>query len=124
MMFKKLKDWHDEGLFGYYGAGWSDNQKPFEEDKVALWIGSSGSFGGLLKTAQMPFSATFLPYWKSIKGAGTNTFIGGAALFAMSGKPDAENTCTAILLRVPDLAGNPVFLAQVDRLCADHQGRL
>lgn len=95
MMFEKLKSWKDQGYFAYYGPGWNDNQKPFEEDKVALWIGSSGSFGGLQKTAKMPFSATFLPYWSSIKGAGTNSFIGGAALFAMSGKSDAENKCVA-----------------------------
>ncbi|KIQ04744.1 glycerol 3-phosphate ABC transporter substrate-binding protein [Agrobacterium tumefaciens] len=95
MMFDKLKSWKDQGYFAYYGAGWNDNQKPFEENKVALWIGSSGSFGGLQKTAQMPFSATFLPYWGSIKGAGTNSFIGGAALFAMSGKSEAENKCVA-----------------------------
>jgi sn-glycerol 3-phosphate transport system substrate-binding protein len=43
----------------------------------------------------MPFSADFLPYWKSVEGAGTNTFIGGAALFAMAGKPEAENKCSA-----------------------------
>jgi len=95
MMYEKLKAWYDEGYFGYFGAGWSDNQKPFEEDKVALWIGSSGSFGGLQNSAQMPFSASFLPYWNSIEGAGTNSFIGGAALFAMSGKSDEENKCTA-----------------------------
>ncbi|MCO6187342.1 extracellular solute-binding protein [Rhizobium sp. L1K21] len=95
MMYEKLKAWADEGYFGYYGAGWSDNQKVFEENKAALWIGSSGSFGGLQKTAQMPFSATFLPYWNSIDGAGVHSFIGGAALFAMAGKPEAENKCTA-----------------------------
>jgi sn-glycerol 3-phosphate transport system substrate-binding protein len=95
MMFTKLKAWADEGYFGYYGAGWNDNQKLFEEGKAAFWIGSSGSFGGLQKTAQKPFSATFLPYWKSVEGAGTNTFIGGAALFAMSGKSNEENKCTA-----------------------------
>ncbi|MBD8555608.1 extracellular solute-binding protein [Rhizobium sp. CFBP 8762] len=95
MMFNKLKSWKDAGYFGFYGAGWSDNQKMFEENKAALWIGSSGSFGGLQKTAQMPFSADFLPYWKAIDGAGTNTFIGGAALFAMAGKPEAENKCVA-----------------------------
>lgn len=95
MMFEKLKSWADQGYFAYYGAGWNDNQKPFEENKVALWVGSSGSFGGLQKTAQMPFSATFLPYWGSIAGAGTNSFIGGAALFAMSGKPAEENKCVA-----------------------------
>ncbi|GGF94002.1 ABC transporter substrate-binding protein [Rhizobium wenxiniae] len=95
MMFEKLKAWSDAGLYKFYGASWNDNQKPFEEGKVAMWIGSSGSFGGLQKTASMPFSADFLPYWSSIKGAGTNTFIGGAALFAMAGKPEAENKCTA-----------------------------
>ena len=95
MMFTKLKSWADEGYFGYYGAGWADNQKVFEEGKAAFWIGSSGSFGGLQKTAQKPFTADFLPYWASVGGAGTNTFIGGAALFAMSGKSDAENKCTA-----------------------------
>ena len=95
MMFEKLKDWADKGYFGFYGAGWADNQKPFDEGKVAFWIGSSGSFGGLQKTAKMEFSADFLPYWKAVDGAGTNTFIGGAALFAMAGKPDAENKCVA-----------------------------
>ena len=95
MMFEKLKSWADQGYFVYYGAGWNDNQKMFEQNKAALWIGSSGSFGGLTKTAAMPFSADFLPYWGSIEGAGTSSFIGGAALFAMSGKSDAENACVA-----------------------------
>ena len=95
MMFDKLKNWADNGYFGFYGAGWADNQKPFDEGKVAFWIGSSGSFGGLQKTAKMEFSADFLPYWKAVDGAGTNSFIGGAALFAMAGKPDAENKCVA-----------------------------
>ncbi|MBD3786949.1 MAG: extracellular solute-binding protein [Sphingomonadales bacterium] len=94
MMFDKLKDWADKGWYGFYGAGWSDNQKPFEEGKVAFWIGSSGSFGGLSKTATMPFSADFLPYWAAL-GEGTQSFIGGAALFAMAGKPDDQNACTA-----------------------------
>ncbi|WP_138469403.1 extracellular solute-binding protein [Poseidonocella sp. HB161398] len=95
MMFEKLKAWHDEGLFGFYGAGWSDNQAPFEQDKVAMWIGSSGSFGGLQQTAEMPFSAVFMPYWDAIEGAGTNSFIGGAALYAMAGHDEAQNKCTA-----------------------------
>ncbi|WP_027488669.1 extracellular solute-binding protein [Allorhizobium undicola] len=95
MMYDKLKEWKDKGYFAYYGAAWNDNQKVFEEGKAAFWIGSSGSFGGLKKTASVPFSADFLPYWGSIKGAGVHSFIGGAALFAMSGKPEAENKCTA-----------------------------
>ncbi len=94
MMFEKLKDWKDKGLFAYYRAGWNDTRS--HSKKARLLSGSLfGSFGGLQKTATMPISATFLPYWGSIKGAGTNSFIGGAALFAMSGKSEAENKCVA-----------------------------
>lgn len=95
MMFSKLKEWLDEGYFGYYGTGWGDNQSAFENQKVAMWLGSSGSFGGLSKSADFPFSATFLPYWKSITPEPYQTFIGGAALFAMSGKPADQNKATA-----------------------------
>ncbi|TYC80068.1 extracellular solute-binding protein [Stappia sp. BW2] len=93
--FKAAKKWLDEGLFGYYGTGWGDNQTPFNEGKVALWIGSSGSFGGIADTVDFPFSATFLPYWEAVEGANKASFIGGAALFAMSGKPAEENKCVA-----------------------------
>ncbi|WP_417671590.1 extracellular solute-binding protein [Roseibium sp.] len=93
--FKAVKSWLDEGLFGYYGTGWGDNQTPFNEGKVAMWLGSSGSFGGIQKTVKFPFSATFLPFWDAVEGAGTGTFIGGGALFAMAGKADEENKCVA-----------------------------
>ncbi|WP_116082401.1 extracellular solute-binding protein [Tropicimonas sp. IMCC34011] len=95
MMFEKLKEWADAELFGFYGAGWGDNLKPFEDGQSAIWIGSSGSFGGLQQSTDFDFSADFMPYWDAIEGAGTQSFIGGAALFAMSGKSDEENACTA-----------------------------
>ncbi|MBU0862698.1 MAG: extracellular solute-binding protein, partial [Alphaproteobacteria bacterium] len=58
--------------------------------------GSSGSFGGLSKLdLPFDFSATVLPYWESVTTEPKQTFIGGAALFAMSGKSDAENAATA-----------------------------
>ncbi len=59
--FEKLKEWYDAGLFGYYGPGWSDNQQPFETGEVAMWIGSSGSFGGLQKSMSAPFSPPTCP---------------------------------------------------------------
>ena len=96
MMFSKLVEWKSNGNFEWYGTGWGDNQTPFEQGKVALWIGSSGSFGGLKKSATMPFGAVPLPYWQSVAGdEGYQSFIGGAALFAMSGKSDEENKATA-----------------------------
>ncbi|MFQ5623283.1 MAG: extracellular solute-binding protein [Paracoccaceae bacterium] len=95
MHFTKLKGWIDAGLFGYYGTGWGDNQSAFENQEAAMWLGSSGSFGGLLKSADFEFSATQLPYWKSVTDKPYQTFIGGAALFAMSGKADDENRASA-----------------------------
>lgn len=95
MHFKAVKEWKDNGLFEWYGTGWGDNQTPFEDGKVAMWLGSSGSFGGLQAKVEFPFSATLLPYWESVNPNPKQTFIGGAALFAMSGKPADQNAATA-----------------------------
>lgn len=96
MHFKKAKEWKDKGWYGYFGEGWGDNQAPFEKKEVAMWIGSSGSFGGLKQKVDFNFATTFLPYWNKLtKGKEYNTFIGGAALFAFRGHSKAENVCTA-----------------------------
>lgn len=94
--FTALTDWQEKGYFEWFGTGWGDNQTPFEEGKVAIWLGSSGSFGGLAaKDLGFEFSATNLPYWEAVTTEPTQTFIGGAALFAMAGKSDEENAATA-----------------------------
>ena len=90
MHWGKMKEWLDNGHYGFYGRAWGDNQDAFVQKKVAMWMGSSGSFGGLKKSTDFEFGTTFLPYWKSVIDEQKGTFIGGAALFAMSGKPDAE----------------------------------
>lgn len=96
MHWTHVKEWLDEGYYAWFGAGWNDNQKPFEEGKVAIWLGSSGSFGGLSQLdLPFEFSATYLPYWESVTTEPKQTFIGGAALFAMSGKSAEENQATA-----------------------------
>ncbi|MGF1477552.1 MAG: extracellular solute-binding protein [Geminicoccaceae bacterium] len=98
MMFSKLVEWQDQGFFEFFGAAWADNQTPFEEGKVAFWIGSSGSFGGLQQTATIPFGAVPLPFWASVvddQPQGYQSFIGGAALFAMSGKSADEQAAVA-----------------------------
>ena len=93
--FTALAEWKEKGLFEWYGTGWGDNQTPFESGEVAMWLGSSGSFGGLLQSAEFPFSATLLPYWEGVTKEPKQTFIGGAALFAMSGQSAEENKATA-----------------------------
>jgi len=86
----KVKEWLDEGYYGFYGREWGDNQDAFTQKEVAMWLGSSGSFGGLKAAVDFEFGSSFLPYWESITEEPTGTFIGGAALFAMSGHEDDE----------------------------------
>ena len=90
MHWTKVKEWLDKGYYGFYGRGWGDNQNAFLQEKVAMWIGSSGSFGGLRKSAKFDWSSSYLPYWKSIIDSPKGTFIGGAAIFPFSGHSDAE----------------------------------
>ncbi|SMB79989.1 carbohydrate ABC transporter substrate-binding protein, CUT1 family [Pasteurella testudinis DSM 23072] len=95
MHLGKFKEWKDKGYYGYYGEGWGDNQTPFEKGEVAMWLGSSGSFGGIKAQADFEFGTTYLPYWDSLtKGKEYNTFIGGAALFAFAGKSKEQNACS------------------------------
>ncbi|WP_282052202.1 extracellular solute-binding protein [Phaeobacter inhibens] len=94
--FTAVTDWQENGHFEWFGTGWGDNQTPFEEGKVAMWLGSSGSFGGLSKKdLPFDFSATMLPYWEGVTKEPTQTFIGGASLFAMAGHDAEENKATA-----------------------------
>lgn len=96
MHFTKVKSWLDAGLFGFFGTNWDDNKAHFLDQSAAMYIGSSGDFGGLTKL-DLPFkwASTFLPYWSSITPEGYQSFIGGASLFAMSGKSAEQNKATA-----------------------------
>lgn len=98
MHWGKVKEWLDKDWYGFYGRGWGDNQDAFVQQKTAMWLGSSGSFGGLKKSAEFEFGAAYLPYWKSIIDEPKSTFIGGAALFAMAGKSEEENKGVANFL--------------------------
>lgn len=66
MHVKKLKEWSDKGYYKYYGSDWDANQTPFERGEVAMWMGSSGSFGGLRNRVKFNLGTTYLPYWESV----------------------------------------------------------
>ena len=109
MHWGKVKEWLDAGYYGFYGRAWGDNQDAFVQEEVAMWLGSSGSFGGLTKSAEFEFGTTFLPYWESITKEPTGTFIGGAALFAMAGHTDEEYDAIADFFGYVTSADNQVF---------------
>ncbi|HDV5597660.1 TPA: extracellular solute-binding protein [Vibrio cholerae] len=91
MHVKKLKEWSDKGYYKYYGSDWDANQTPFERGEVAMWMGSSGSFGGLRNRVKFNLGTTYLPYWESVTKNPNHTFIGGAALFALQGHTPAQD---------------------------------
>lgn len=93
--WQHVKDWKDAGYYGYYGRAWGANQDAFVQQQVAMWIGSSGSFGGLRKSAQFDFGTSTLPYWENVGDAPKSTFIGGASLFAFAGHDAAEDAGVA-----------------------------
>ncbi|MBX2830806.1 MAG: extracellular solute-binding protein [Rhodospirillales bacterium] len=93
--WQHVKDWKDAGYYGYFGRAWGANQDAFVQQNVAMWIGSSGSFGGLRKSTQFDFGTSTLPYWENVGDAPKSTFIGGAALFAFSGHDSAEDAGVA-----------------------------
>jgi len=105
----KLRSWMSDGYYKYYGKGWADNQQAFYDQKVAMWLGSSGSFGGLKKGAKFKFGTTYLPYWKKFIDKGAQTFIGGAALFVFSGKSDTKYKGIAKFLQFLTSAKNQYF---------------
>jgi sn-glycerol 3-phosphate transport system substrate-binding protein len=109
MHWSKVKEWLDAGYYGFYGRAWGDNQDAFVQKEVAMWLGSSGSFGGLTKSTDFGFGTTFLPYWESITKEPTGTFIGGAALFAMSGHEEAEYDAVADFFGFMTASENQVF---------------
>jgi sn-glycerol 3-phosphate transport system substrate-binding protein len=47
---------------------------------------SSAAYGNIVKNAKFKFGVAPLPYYADVKGAPQNTIIGGASLWAMSGK--------------------------------------
>lgn len=54
-------------------------------------MGSSSTYGALVKASKFAFTLSPLPYYPDVPGAPQNTIIGGASLWAMSGKTAEEN---------------------------------
>lgn len=86
----KLVDWQQNHVFMY--AGREDKAMPlFTSNQCAMLMESSGSVPDLVAYSQFPVGVAPLPYWSDVKGAPQNTIIGGAALWALAGRPAYNN---------------------------------
>lgn len=83
-----------EGLFVYKGRG-NLADASFYAGDCAITMGSSGALSNIRRNAKFEFCTVPMPYYADVPNAPQNTAIGGASLWAMSGKSKAENACVA-----------------------------
>jgi sn-glycerol 3-phosphate transport system substrate-binding protein len=100
-----------QGLFVYKGRG-NVPDAAFISGECAMSMGSSSSYGQMNKVAKFAFGLAPLPYYPDVPGAPQNTIIGGASLWAMSGKKPIENKGVAAFF---------AYLSQPEVQAASHQ---
>ena len=78
-----------QGLFVYKGRG-NAADATFVSGECAMTTGSSALYGNIKRNSKFAAGISTLPYYPDVTGAPQNTVIGGASLWVMSGKKDAE----------------------------------
>ena len=105
---ENLANMAKSGLFVYKGRN-NAADATFVTGECAMITGSSALYGGVVKAGKFAYGIGTLPYYPDVPGAPQNTIIGGASLWAMSGKKPAEYKGTAAFfnyLSQPEVAGH------------------
>ena len=89
-----LASWRTAGYFTWSGRGDAAEAR-FASGECAVLTASSSSYANLRRAARFDFGVAQLPYYDDYPEAPQNTLIGGAALWAMSGKTRAEYRAVA-----------------------------
>ena len=84
-----LGDWAKDGKFFYAGRR-NEGGANFRAGDCALFTESSAGYAGIKAEAKFAFDVRPLPYWEGVADAPLNTIIGGASLWVMAGKEDAN----------------------------------
>jgi len=84
-----LTEWQKTKLYDYGGR--TNKAVPkFIAGECGIFIGSSATRAAVLATAKFEVGYGMQPYWPDVKGAPQNSIIGGATLWVLKGRPDAE----------------------------------
>ena len=108
---ENLANMAKSGLFVYKGRN-NAADATFVTGECAMITGSSALYGGVVKAGKIAYGIGTLPYYPDVPGAPQNTIIGGASLWAMSGKKPAEYKGTAAFFN---------YLSQPEVAAASHQ---
>ncbi|MET0963575.1 MAG: sn-glycerol-3-phosphate ABC transporter substrate-binding protein UgpB [Noviherbaspirillum sp.] len=87
---ENLANWAKQGYFSYGGRK-SEPDAKFFSGECAMLTSSSATYANIARNAKFKFAVSPLPYYSAVPGAPQNTVIGGASLWAMSGKKAEEN---------------------------------
>ena len=91
---ENLANMAKQGLFVYKGRG-NAADATFVSGECAMLTGSSALYGSVKRNAKFAAGIGTLPYYPDVQGAPQNTVIGGASLWAMSGKKPEEYKAVA-----------------------------
>jgi sn-glycerol 3-phosphate transport system substrate-binding protein len=91
---ENLANMSQQGLFVYKGRN-NSADATFVSGECAMTTGSSALYGAVKRQTKFTGGISTLPYYPDIPGAPQNTVIGGASLWAMSGKKPDEYKAVA-----------------------------
>jgi sn-glycerol 3-phosphate transport system substrate-binding protein len=89
-----LANWSKQGYFTYAGRK-NEPEAKFYSGECGMLTSSSAAYANIAKNAKFKFAVAPLPYYNEVPGAPQNTVIGGASLWAMSGKKPEEYKAVA-----------------------------
>jgi sn-glycerol 3-phosphate transport system substrate-binding protein len=89
------KEGFDKGVFGNFGRATADTQKAFDAQQTAMMIESTAGLRARLNAAQGKFElgTSFLPRPDEDAFKKSGTIIGGASVYIMKDRPEAEQKC-------------------------------
>ena len=91
---ENLANMSKQGLFVYKGRG-NAADATFVSGECAMSTATSALYGSIKRNAKFASGIGTLPYYPDVAGAPQNTVIGGASLWAMSGKKPEEYKAVA-----------------------------
>ena len=96
-LIHRLQTIKDSGNFVYGGRN-DDAMTLFLNQKCAMFLESSASYSGIAEGARFAFENAMMPYDQDVVEAPQNSIIGGATLWVLRGKSDAQYEAAAAFL--------------------------
>ncbi|WGF88932.1 sn-glycerol-3-phosphate ABC transporter substrate-binding protein UgpB [Marinivivus vitaminiproducens] len=87
--WSNLVEWQKTGAY-QYGGRTSEAGPKFRTGECAMLLESSAGRADILANAQFEVGIGMMPYYDTVQGAPQNSIIGGASLWVMRGKDDAD----------------------------------